>query len=308
MKEFFLNFLRKILPQPVKQALRFSLNLPAAAKRFFLRQPKVSRRFQRILSGKPVNILFYPDHPCRMPWDYTIIRLCRELGLNMNPSEDGVIDLCINWQDRTFGQYDDRLNRLAQKNRMLNYNCRDISKNRVDEVFNEVFGYRLMINPSDFQGPYVEKSNLNGKHDGRIILSPMIEKVEGKVYQRLIDNRDDENYVVDFRVPFFDKDIPLVFLKYKSITDRFGMSVKAGLTESGQIFSSDEVSKIILFCKRMGFDCGELDIVRDRSDQRIYIVDANNTPTIRFVGYTYQEKRKILRTLARSFDRAFLNG
>ena len=32
------------------------------------------------------------------------------------------------------------------------------------------------------------------------------------------------------------------------------------------------------FCAAMGLDYGKLDIIRDRADQRLYILDANKTP------------------------------
>ena len=41
----------------------------------------------------------------------------------------------------------------------------------------------------------------------------------------------------------------------------------------------DELNKIHRFCAKIGMDYGEVDVLRDRDDGRIYIVDANNTPS-----------------------------
>ena len=55
----------------------------------------------------------------------------------------------------------------------------------------------------------------------------------------------------------------------------------------------------------MGFDYGELDMARDQKDGRLYILDANNTPTIRYAGYSLKEKEWILKQLSQAFETAF---
>ncbi len=42
--------------------------------------------------------------------------------------------------------------------------------------------------------------------------------------------------------------------------------------------SGQEISNLLQFCQLMGMDYGELDVLRDRQDGRIYVVDANSTP------------------------------
>jgi hypothetical protein len=46
------------------------------------------------------------------------------------------------------------------------------------------------------------------------------------------------------------------------------------------VFSPQELQQIGVFCEAMGLDVGKLDIIRDREDQRIYILDANKTPQL----------------------------
>lgn len=43
-------------------------------------------------------------------------------------------------------------------------------------------------------------------------------------------------------------------------------------------FWTYEITAILNFCKEIGLDYGELDILRDKDDKKIYIVDVNNTP------------------------------
>ena len=84
------------------------------------------------------------------------------------------------------------------------------------------------------------------------------------------------------------------------------MSVKAACAATDTVFTKEELEKIITFCQKMGLDYGELDSIRNSTDQKLYIVDANNTPTIRFVGFTYPQKRWIMRQLREAFEQAFL--
>ena len=56
----------------------------------------------------------------------------------------------------------------------------------------------------------------------------------------------------------------------------------------------------------MNLEYGDLDILRDNDDGRIYIVDANNTPH----GpsqLTKEEKKSALDILTREFKKSFMN-
>ncbi|HAQ35176.1 MAG TPA: hypothetical protein DCQ53_07435, partial [Alphaproteobacteria bacterium] len=72
----------------------------------------------------------------------------------------------------------------------LNFGCTDVTKTRVNTVFEQVFGYPLRADPETGTDPVVEKSEINGAHDGRVRNAPFT-PVAGSVYQRLIDNRID---------------------------------------------------------------------------------------------------------------------
>ena len=42
--------------------------------------------------------------------------------------------------------------------------------------------------------------------------------------------------------------------------------------------AKEEINKIKEFCGRMGLDYGEVDVLLDSGERRIYIVDVNNNP------------------------------
>lgn len=82
--------------------------------------------------------------------------------------------------------------------RSYNFGCTDISKSRVAAVFAEVFGYPLAIDPLAANGPAVEKGEVNGAHDGRIVQCPTA-PIPGKTYQRLIDTVEADGCARDLR-------------------------------------------------------------------------------------------------------------
>ena len=54
-----------------------------------------------------------------------------------------------------------------------------------------------------------------------MIDGPITEVDPGLAYERLVDNRTDENTVLDLRVPMVGDEIPFVYLKHRPLGDRF---------------------------------------------------------------------------------------
>lgn len=159
----------------------------------------------------------------------------------------------------------------------INAKCTDISKTRVTQVFESVFGYSLAIDPLRAKPPFMAKSEYNGRHDGHIIYDNTSPK-DGWVYQRLIDNSSPNNHVIDIRCPTIFGEIPLIYLKERPKTQRFAnLNTKCRLVKPGDWLTKDEQEKVSQFCHKIGLDWGGLDILRDNIDGRIYIVDVNKT-------------------------------
>lgn len=228
------------------------------------------------------TILFYPEFPT----SGAIYYICLFLGYNVTNNPEAPFDICIKWKDATFSPKDYVLFRLSVQNpnpSIVNINCENISKSYVDRVFQSAFGYSVIIDPLTYTGQCVMKSDLNGQHDGKIISCPIDVVEPNIVYNKLIDNEVEDGKVLLLRVPVFKYIIPFVYLKYFPVEHRFGRSFahlsSARLAEVQDVFSEAETSKILYFCQKLGLDYGELDILRDRNDRRLYIVDANNTPS-----------------------------
>ncbi len=288
--------------RPVKQMLNRMFPFRGVPLPHRLRYASVSPKVLNI-AREPKAILFYPNIPSKRT---VMLKICCMNGYRVRNDPTKSFDLAVNWQDRTSRKRDETLLNLAAKCRVLNIGCCDISKEYVDLVFKDIFGYSAMIDPLVHEGECVVKSNLNAKHDGRIEKCPLKAVAEGVVYQKLINNLCEEDFIEEIRVPVFGEKIPCVYLKYRPREERFLVrSKKVDMREPQQVFSSEEIEKIILLCQKMGLDYGELDVLRDRDTQQLYIVDVNNTPFGPPKDLTKSDGRLALRLMARTFEEVF---
>jgi O-antigen/teichoic acid export membrane protein len=295
-REFFLNLIQKawvrfteivLLPLLTVVSCKATY-LKAVLKKGFRKRP---------------TILFYPERPKTF---HVLYKACHILGYTMvfDPSKHA--DIIINFNDTTVQAKNPVLEELRKTRRIVNIDAIDISKRRVEIVFEEVFGYPLAVDPRTHVGPCVRKSDMNAVHDGRVVTCPT-EPVDGYVYQKLICSDGGEGRVMDLRVYIFNGKIPFVLKRYKSIDDRFDRTIEAKLAKTSDILSDDEVSRIALFCARMGLDYGELDALRSGDDGRIYIVDVNNTPAgpLSVLGKDREEFPLWIDTLCTMFNDEF---
>ena len=68
------------------------------------------------------------------------------------------------------------------------------------------------------------------------------------------------------------------------------------------VFSADELAMIARFNARMGLDWGGLDILRDRADGRIYIVDVNKTDLGPVIALSWSDKARCMGRLGRALN------
>ncbi len=187
--------------------------------------------------------------------------------------------------------------------RRFNHACTDISKSHVARVFEEVFGYPLTVDPLRETGEVIEKPERNGVHGGRIVMAPHIPR-PGYTYQRVVDTQGDDGCCRDLRTPTCAGRPVLVWIKTKTPDGRFSINNrKAKLADPADIYSPDELNRIRMFCARMGLDWGGLDILRDRGDGRIYIVDVNKTDLGPVIALSWRDKIVSMSRLARALRR-----
>jgi hypothetical protein len=231
----------------------------------------------KILFDRRPRLLFYPDVPFETSAVYQYC-LMNAYHISNNPTRP--FDAVMKWRDATFYQPDSVLLSLIEQNQVINARCNNIGKKYIDGVHQEIFGYSTAVDPLTFQGKLVQKSDINALHDAKVLQGPLASFSDQYIYQILIDNRVSEEEYLDIRIPVFNGKFDFVCCWYNQAYNRFNLSGKNYLKvfNSSDALSPDEQTCILRFCQAIGFDYGELDVLRDRDSGLIYIVDANNTP------------------------------
>ncbi len=256
-----------------------------------------------LMRGKPLSIAFTPHRP--QPW-HLIWSVLHTAGGRI-VGDTAKADAVFYFEDTTTCE-EHPLNAVPDEHilRQINCACLDVSKSRVARVFEEVFGYPLAIDPTKWQGLAVEKSEINGAHDGQVVTCPA-ERKDGKVYEHLINNSDNGRFVEDFRAPTVGGEITLVYIKQRSLDYRFAnTNDRVLLRWPEQVFSLEEREKLKQFCQAMNLDWGGLDVLRDRQSGRLYVVDVNKTDMGPPTALAIVDQVRSVRALAKAF-RAYMN-
>lgn len=250
-------------------------------------------RAGRTLRGRRRSIWFAPQRP--RPW-YLARGAAMWAGIEVAAHPDRA-DTAFYFDDVTTA------GNAAGAGGGVNAGCTDVSKSHVAAVFEDVFGYPLSVDPATWTGPVVEKSEKNGVHDGRIL--PAGEPVRADcVYQRLVDTTDEDGAAHDLRTLCAGGAPVLVWEKIKPGGARFAIHNRiARLKAPAAVFSPQELALISRFSARMGLDWGGLDILRDRVDGRIYIVDVNKTDVGPVIALSWADKMRSMGLLGEAMER-----
>ncbi|MFW5657640.1 MAG: hypothetical protein ACOC10_03370 [Bacteroidota bacterium] len=252
------------------------------------------------------TLLAHPHYPSR---NSTIYKVAKKLGLNITNKPGKHIDLAIYWEYATIREEYHELEALADRVQVLNLQSRDISKVFVDDVFYEVFGYRTFVDPLTFKGKCVQKSDINAQHDGKVIDCPINKKEEGYIYQLLINNEVENDFVEDIRVPVVMEALPIIYMKYRTISSRFkNLAGKSRVEKIETVLTPEEISLINVFCKRIKLEYGEIDVLRNKDDGKIYIVDVNNTAQGPPTNIIPEDGKYSIDVIADYFKKAFLSN
>lgn len=254
----------------------------------------------RRLTGTDRSMLVVPTRPTR--W-HVLWLISAYLGVRITVEPEQTQIGCVH-DDHTWVE-PPRSNARWPKI-VLNARCLDISKRRVAELHQEVFGYHCNVDPTTYVGLMVKKSNINGIHDGEIISGPIDEEKEGYVYQYLIDNRISEYAVADYRLSVIDGTFPFAVIKRRPISVRFqGPQSSFEIVDASTLFSKDELTKISEIAGRIGLDFGEIDVLREPSDGCIHVIDVNKTPA--YLILSWKTSFQVVRKAARLFEKQFLS-
>ncbi|MEQ1708083.1 MAG: hypothetical protein ABL864_07115 [Terricaulis sp.] len=249
------------------------------------------------------TIAFTPERA--RPW-YLIWAVTRAAGATL-AKDAAFADVVMQFEDATYSPNAPPA-RLKPGARLVNFGCTDVSKSNVSRACAAAFGYPLAVDPATHVGPAVEKSEINAAHDGRIVQCPT-PALPGRVYQRVIDNRGlDADLVDDLRTCTVGGKAACVFIKRRPVTKRFlNTNTEVSLRAPEDVFTPAELEQISAFTREIGLDWGGVDVLRDRADGRLYIVDANKTDMGPPISLNLPDKLKATRMLAEAF-RAYVRG
>ena len=257
------------------------------------------RTWRMITGYKRPTIAFYPDKP--RPW-YFIWPVMHVAGAKLT-EEVSKADIVFQFDDAT--QTSNDMPKTKPGARLVNFNCNDISKSKISTAYSKVFERELLVNPKEYKGKMVEKSEVNAAHDGKVVEGPK-EPLEGKVYQRLINNEVDSGLVEDLRCCLVGGKIAVMFRKRRPVEERFRNSnTKVSVAWPRRCFSLEEVQKIEQFADYIGLDWGGVDVLRDKESGQIFIVDANKTDMGPPVALNIADKLRSTRLMGKAFLAAF---
>lgn len=249
------------------------------------------------------TMLVYPHYPSRGSTLYKILRL---LGYNITNKLSAKFDMAVYWEYLTFREEFQELEKIAKNGRkVINLYSRDISKEFVEEKFREIFSYGTFLDPTKYKGLCVKKNNINAKHDGEVILCPIEQTDKNFIYQILIDNQIDETQVEDIRLPVVNRTLPFAYQKFKPLAERFKFPTKSVLKPIEELLSPDEIEKTDRLCRALQLEFGEIDVLRNRTDGKIYVIDVNNTPQFQR-NLSPEEKKSGIEHIARHFAERLL--
>lgn len=248
------------------------------------------------------TIYAYPQRPSE---NYMMGAICAMSRCRLCDDVAHPHDVMIKFHAATYSEPSMIWKGFPDARQAINGMCFDISKSYSETVFEQVFGYSLRVDPLVYDGQMIEKSNANGLRKICVVDGPLQPDAvrEGYVYEKLVDTLlDDGSYYVEHRVPVINGCIPYVGLKHLLPEFRFKRAQRVEIVGPGTVFDAAEQASLLRMAETMFLDVGELDVLRDKHDGRIYVVDVNNTAWLPANAFVPATQRTILRLLQGPFE------
>lgn len=229
------------------------------------------------MGKKPPVVYVWPDMPSKRT---ALSKIAKELGweLTNRPRRNPLFG--IRFEDLTHKTPVKLPNEMQSDVQWWNADCSDISKKAVEQHHVAAFGYGMAVDPLSHIGNMVCKSDVNAMHDGRVMEGPILPEAQlpSVVYQREINNTDENGRYFDYRVVYVQGAIALVYRKFKNAERRFTNETEHVELLDGNPFSPEESDSMRAMAASMGIHYAEFDALRDRGTGQLFVVDVNPTP------------------------------
>ena len=209
--------------------------------------------------------------------------MLRKAGVEMNNKLNGKYDVGIYWDPRMdINKQTPKLKQNGKKIKLINLFLVDTAKGFVAESFEQHFKYGYKVDPTTFNGYCISKHNGNGTKSCFFLKCPIEANdiFKDHSYQQIIDYTDkkDPNTLYELRIPIVGGIIPCVLFKTRNRGLRFTSKNRSiQIVNPLKYLTEEECNKIITYCRYIGLEMGEIDVLRSHEDGQIYIIDVNNT-------------------------------
>lgn len=255
------------------------------------------------------KILFYPD---KLRHHNKLRYVLEYLGIEWTHNVNDNWGTAVFWDFKTTRDKAFELDKYGRK--VINYDCVSAGKKYINLIFEKVFGYSFMVDPTEFKGSCLAKSIEQAAHNGKITQCPIDVADNTLIYQKIIDTRINERYIRDVRVPVFKDQIGCLFSKIRPFNQLVGGVNRRGHkiiyhSSPDELLSKEEQGLLIEFCKQIPVEYCELDVLRSNFDGKIYVVDMNNTPSgglFLVMGLEKRVTKKAIKEYSEMFYEKFL--
>ena len=229
----------------------------------------------------PLKVYIYGNYPHFQK--STAYFMLRKAGVEMSNKLIGKYDVGIYWDPRMdINKQTPKLKQNGKKIKLINLFLVDTAKGFVAESFENHFGYGYKVDPTTFKGYCISKHNGNGTKSCFFLKCPIDANdiFKDHSYQQIIDYTDkkDPDTLYELRIPIVGGIIPCVLFKTRNRGLRFTSKNRSiQIVNPLKYLTEQECHKIITYCRYIGLEMGEIDVLRSHEDGRIYIIDVNNT-------------------------------
>ncbi|GEM_PF-5731170 len=222
-----------------------------------------------------MTILFYPDP---LNQDCKLFQHLRNINVEFHNDPTKPYDICFYWS------YHKTVAPKIEIPNAINAGCYDITKTRINTIFDN-----LIIDPFTYVGKAVKKGDGQCSKDEILVNCPLKTKDNNSIYLRHIDTFEDGMFT-DYRIFYFGA------ISFICIKRRFGgeFSRKEYNWVEMQLncIPKKKRNEIEYKCKKFGFDCGEIDVLRDVNTDEFFVIDLNNVSGIAY-NWNYPEQERI---------------
>jgi hypothetical protein len=229
----------------------------------------------------PLKVYIYGNYPHFQK--STTYFMLRKAGVEINNKLNGKYDVGIYWDPRMdINKQTPKLKQNGKKIKLINLFLVDTAKGFVAESFEQHFGYGYKVDPMTFNGYCISKHNGNGTKSCFFLKCPIDANdiFKDHSYQKIIDYTDkkDPNTLYELRIPIVGGIIPCILFKTRNRGLRFTSKNRSiQIVNPLKYLTEQECHKIITYCRYIGLEMGEIDVLRSHEDGQIYIIDVNNT-------------------------------